>query len=45
MKNDEIAKDTLLLIFFITILFVWQLALFVLAHHKICLRFHVNKPS
>ena len=33
MKSDEIAKDMLLLILFIIILFVWQLAHILLAHH------------
>ena len=36
MKNDEIAKDTLLLIFFITILFVW---------HSLSLYSHTTKST
>ena len=44
MKNDEITKDMLLLILFITILFVYQLAHILLKHYIIYLRVNVNRP-
>ena len=42
MKNDELTKDTQLLILLIIILYIYHHILILYAHYKVHLRFHVN---
>ena len=42
MKNNEITKDTQLLILLITTLYIYHHILILYAHYKVYLRFHDN---